>query len=277
MTAKVKTKSQVDRTLQLEKARDVLKIALAGKSPRARGDEKMRLALDWVYRWGWSSSSTLEIIGGANRSGLAARLVKRGLLRSTATENGGAQKGIPAAILTLTETGQQEVESFREDLIQYERDPYRIRQDQLRHYQIAQTATANALKLKTITGFMTELESLKKSKSGIKQPDIIWYTENGRMGIEVELSAKWGRQMDQFIVSCIASLVGDPPMLNEIAIISNSPAIIKRYKNEFKIGAKVNIWKKEIKEEKIGDWKITETKTIPNSIEGKLFWKPINY
>jgi hypothetical protein len=59
-----------DRKAIMAAARAAMQAANPGVSPRARGVEKTRLVLNWVYRWGWASSSTIEIIGGVKRSGL---------------------------------------------------------------------------------------------------------------------------------------------------------------------------------------------------------------
>ena len=44
-------------------------------SPTARGLLKKKMALQWVYRWGWSTSKVLDIVGKSSRSGLALSLI----------------------------------------------------------------------------------------------------------------------------------------------------------------------------------------------------------
>lgn len=264
-----------DRTEQLQAARQVLATKLNGKSPRQRGAEKTNLALDWIYRWGWSSPRTIEQVGGAIRSGLAARLVKNGLLRSTRTESGGGVRGVPTAMLTLTELGLQEVERIRTELFPYELDPYRIRQDQLRHYQLAQTATANALARGAIAGFQTERELAEQSADGVKQPDILWHLPNGqRCAVEVELTAKWNRQLDQFVRGCLLSLAapqGQRPRFDLIAVVSDSPAILSRYKAAFAAGATYHVWNKDA----ASRWVQGEAKKVPEWGPGRMQWRLI--
>lgn len=246
--------------------------ALNGKSPRERGDEKMRKALDWVYRWGHSSPKIIELIGGAARSGLSARLVKRGLLRSTRTESGGGIKGVPDIILTLTELGQQEVERTATRLLQYERDPFKVNQLKLRHDTLAQTATAKALANGSVENFRTERELAQWSKSGVKQPDVVWAMNNMRVGVEVELTAKWDRQLDQFVDSCIVALTNNDkePRFHQILLATDSPAIAKRYKAAFEPGQSYGMWEKD---GKTGRWKIVSTRNVPDSIDGKFLCK----
>ncbi len=245
-------------------------------SPRQRGEQKAREALDWVYRWGWSSPSVVDGLAGTARRGLAARLARAKLLRSTRTDSGGAQKGVPASILTLTGDGLAEVEKFREDLLPYELDPYRIRQDQLRHYQLAQSATAKALSEKKISGFQTEKEMAEFSGSNIKQPDIAWWLPNGQsVAVEVELSAKWGRDLDHFILSCLLSLSpeekGGKHRYDYIALVTDSPAILKRYKAAFEPGAAYGVWQKDERSR----WEKSETRKVPEGAKGKMLWRLI--
>ena len=250
--------------------------ALGGQSPRQRGQEKTRLALDWVYRWGWSTPSTIDLIGGSNRRGLAARLVRVGLLRETRSESGGAVRGVPAKILTLTEVGQSEIERLRDELLPYDRDPYRIRQDQLRHYQIAQSATAQSLRDGKIAGFQTEQEIAEASASGVKQPDVVWLLPGGqRIGVEIELTAKWGRDLDQFIRASLIALSQQKnqqrPRFDLIAIVTDSPAILRRYRSALEPGATFKLWQKDQR----NHWQATGPANVPESARGKILWKLI--
>lgn len=262
----------MDNNKKLAAARAAL--ASMSESPRQRGQEKTRLALDWIYRWGWASPTTIELVGGAHRSGLAARLVRNGLLRSTQTEAGGAVRGVPAHILTLTETGQAEIERLRDDLLPYDRDPYHIRQDQLRHYQLAQTATAKALKSCAISGFITEKEVGEASVSGVKQADVTWLIGDIRSGVEVELTAKWSRDLDTFVRSCLLALSpqgADPARFQYIYLVSDSPAIIKRYRAAFAPGASYSVWKKD----GYGRWKTDGSEKVPAWAGEKMLWQLI--
>ena len=258
---------------KLAKMRMARQEILNGQSPRERGDEKMRLALDWIYRWGYSSPKVIELIGGAARSGLSARLVKRGLLRSTRTESGGGLKGVPDVILTLTELGQQEIERVSNKLLQYDQDPYRVNQLKLRHDTLAQTATAKALTNGSIQDFRTERELAQRSQQGVKQPDVLWAMDNLRVAVEIELTAKWDRLLDQFVDSCINALSSSnekEPRFHQILLATDSPAISKRYKAAFDPGQTYGIWKKD---DKAGRWKMDGTRKVPNWIEGKFVCK----
>lgn len=268
--------TEYNRTEQLQNAREAAEAIMGDMSPRQRGHQKTIWALDWIYRWGWSSPSTIETVGGAIRSGLAARLVRKGLLARTKTEAAGAIRGVPAYILTLTELGLAEIERNRETLLRYEIDPYRINQSQIRHYQLAQSATANALDSGTIADYQTERELAEASQSGVKQPDVIWLMPDGsKIGVEVELTAKWDRRLDEFIRACLLAVTdtqAGPAKLDKIAVVSDSQAILKRYRAACAPGAELGIWERD----QSRHWIKTRTGKVPASLEGKMLWQFID-
>lgn len=252
--------------------------ALAGRSPRQAGLDKARQALDWVYRWGYSAASVLDGLSGAKRRGLSARLVKQGLLKSTRTESGGTVKGVPQAILTLTPLGLSDVERWREYLLPYELDAYRYRQDQLRHYMLAQMATAKAQAEGLLVGFSTEKELSERSAAGVKQPDVLWNLPTGqKVGIEIELSAKWGRDLDTFVLACLKAISkgpeGAPARFDMVAVVSDSPAILKRYKAAFEPGANYGIWQKDERSR----WEKIDTQKVPTWAKGRVQWRQLAY
>jgi hypothetical protein len=267
---------QYDRTEQLKNAREAAEAMMGDMSPRERGHQKTLWALDWVYRWGWSSPSTLETVGGAMRSGLAARLVRKGLLARTKTEAAGAIRGVPAYILTLTELGLSEIERHRESLLRYELDPYRVNQSQIRHYQLAQSATANALESGAIADFQTERELAEASQPGVKQPDVIWLMpDDSKIGVEVELTAKWDRRLDEFVRACwlaVTDTQTGPARLDKIAVVSDSQAILKRYRAACTPGAELGIWERD----QSRHWIKAKTVKVPPSLQEKMLWQFID-
>ncbi len=236
-------------------------------SPVKAGQVKAQKALQWVYRWGWSTSSILEIVGGAQRSGLAARLIRNGMLKATKTEAGPAA-GSPTAILTLTQQGQNEVEKHienQDDLIEYQLDPYRIDQSKIRHGQLAQSATAKNLRDGGIVDYITEPMAASKSEKYVKQHDIIWICADGeRIGVEVELSAKWKRKLDEFVLSCVLSIKNE--VVSRIYIATDSKAIQNRYSIAFEVGHEFGKWEKS----ELGFSKQTGKYKVPAYMEGKV-------
>ena len=262
-------------------AREAMKTANPGVSPRARGAEKTRLVLDWVYRWGWASPTTIEIVGGVKRSGLAARLVKNGLLQSTKTESGGAVRGAPAHILTLTKAGlNSALKELVEDdeLLDYDLDAYKIRQDQLRHYELAQKATALNLSDGTIKDYKTESQTTKKSFSKIKQHDVIWINpDETKIGVEIELTPKHSRKLDEFVLSCLLSVKpksdGSATQVDQIFVVTDVKAIQRRYRQAFKVGERVMLWTKNkagFVVAEMGDDNKQKSFVVPTWSEGKI-------
>ena len=267
-----KTEPSPDTLVKLAKAR----AALNGQSPRLIGAQKQRIALDWIYRWGWSSATILDLATGGGRTGLATRLVKNGLLAATKTESGGV-KGAPNSLLTLTSKGLDEAERHCLDLIQYEIDPYRIDQSKLRHDGLAQRATANSLKSGNTKHFKTPKELAAKSDKETKQPDVIWITKDDkRIGIEIELSAKWERRLDQFVNSCMISMstsAHETNQVDQIYLVSDSKAILTRYSAAFTAGSKFNRWTKNDR----GFWMSTSISEVPTWVKERMLFKFIEY
>jgi len=270
-TPEKKTKKTFDELPDhLQKA--YTKRAQSGKSPKKVGEEKAEIALDWVYRWGWASPGTLDILGNSARRGLAARLAKRGFLKKTRTESGGAVSGVPAFILTLTDLGISEVERNRtENCMPYEQSPWKaVNQMFLRHDQLVQEATAKAIIAGTITSYQSPKEFKEKSEIGIKQPDAIWNTEGVTQAIEVELTRKYDRQLDQFSSGCLDLL--RTRKFDFICFISDSKAILKAYQTALSKNSTYSKWKKNER----GIWKIEgEPQIVTEELANKFIWTEI--
>lgn len=255
----------------LAKARQKAVQVLGKNSPRARGEVKTKAALEWIYRWGFSSSGTLENLCGTTRSGLAARLEKNGLITSTRTESGGGVKSIPASILTLTSLGLEVHEANETSPTKYVLDPYKINQKRLRHDQIIQLLTLKLINQKRCLGYQTERQLSHKSEPGIKQPDCTWVLSGEfiqkKVGVEVELSQKWARELDTFVRDTLLSVQPPEaskskklqPRFESVLIYCGAPAILKNYKAAFAPGADLKFWGCD----ETRHWKVTEVRKIP--------------
>jgi len=249
-----------------------------GKTTRQLGRERIYFALDWVYRWGWSSPSVVDMTTGAARRGLCAKLVKAGLLIETKTAAGKIIEDLPGKIVTLSEEGLAYLEKHKEDqeLMDYPLNPYKVNQALLRHDLLAQRATIKNLLEGKIQAFRTPRELASKSRASVKQPDVLWMTQdNRRISVEVELSAKFGRKLDDFVWSIVLGLsqVGDrAPLFETCILVSDSDAIIKRYRAAFRPGATVQRWIKNNQ----SHWKIDKTLKVPEYIQGKMLWQKID-
>jgi hypothetical protein len=250
---------------------DLAAAALGDKSSRQVGREKDLSALLWVYFWGWSSPSVLDFYASPGRRGVAARLVKKGFLSEHVT-NSGKIKGSPDKVLTLTRDGVSEVEAFlaEDQLLAYPSSGEKIiAWNQLRHDLLTQKYTAQSLKNGTIAGFLTPRQTSRKSDKNAKQHDAIWiFRDQKKMGIEVELSAKWDRDLDDFVRKCIFS-ASKNGQVDAIGILSQSQAIIDRYKSALRVGASYQIWEKNTS----GKWYVKQTRTVPEWFSNVIFRK----
>jgi len=249
-----------------------------GKSTRQLGRERILYALDWIYRWGWSSPSIIDGTTGATRRGLCSKLVRAGLMIETKTAAGRILEDVPSKIVTLSDDGLAYVEKHKEEqeLMDYHLNPYKVNQALLRHDLLSQKATLKNLLEGKIQAFLTPRELAAKSQASVKQPDVLWFTEEGRrIAVEVEMSAKFGRKLDDFVWSIVLSLsqVGDrSPLFETCIVVSDSHAIIKRYRAAFRPGATVHRWIKNNQ----SHWKIDKTLNVPEYIQGKMLWQKID-
>lgn len=253
-----------------KQSKDALRTRLAsGLNTRQIGELKQQQALLWIYRWGWSWPTVLEQISGSKNNRLTSKLVKNKLITTMTPENAGV-KEVPKKIVVLSERGLQEVERRQEKLIRYELNPFRIRQTHIRHSVLAQQSTANMLK--PGFEFRTERELTATSRKSVKQIDILWITNGHRAGIEIELTSKWKRELDQFVLSTILSLLPSenaPARLDSVLILTDCPSIKRNYEECFKPGHKFNGWEKE-GTKNTGKWVISNRYTVPQEIDGKV-------
>jgi len=255
---------------QLAEAR--AKLTLTGKSPREIGEESKQKVINWIYKWGFTSSSLIQQLLGRTAGGYALKLCKQGFLVATKTITGS-----PISYFTLTERGLQEAERFAYDLYRYtEIDPFKVNQQQLRHYLIAQAATLNSLDAGAIVTFETErMFSTEGDKSGIKRPDTIWITKDGlRIGVEVELSAKWAKNFDQFVLGIILALHStnqNKAPFDRFIIFSDSKAIVDRYSLAMQPNSTFSIYEKDSR----GHWTAKENKKVPDWLISKISFQLI--
>lgn len=258
-----------DRKSQLAAARAAL--AATGMSPRELARENMSHILHWLFRWGVSSTPILNSVVDKTSGSRVKRLIDRGWLNSTKTKS-----GIPATFITLTELGLEEVTRHAEKLVPYpEIDPTRVKQWLLRHNLLVQRLTSEAWDHGEISGFETERElACDGDQLNFKRPDAVWLTRDGRSAIEVELSAKWERDLDQFVLGIILALMqteNRPRRFDHFIIFSDSLAILRRYENAMSATASLNIWKKNDR----AHWYVDETKPIPRWLLERVEFRAI--
>lgn len=264
MTREEKKPMSPEKVLALKKAQAAALAQREYGSPRERGLKRAHDAIEWVYKWGWTTPTVLEINAGSFRSGLANRLVKSGILNRIETPSGGINN-TPSFLLTLTQRGLEKAVELTDKLIPYECDPHRINLGKVTHDELVQRITA----LKTwelddsgIDDFVTPKSLHSWNENEIKIPDVVWKRKDSKGNLEnfaceFELTPKHKHEFDRFVTMTSDLLnVKDSSgkhLFAGIEIFSKSPALITRYSGAFEPGVNIHLWVKE--PGKTGRWK----------------------
>lgn len=223
---KIDRRRRENRTEAQRKAQTAAAIAARKDLPstRERGLQNQLKVIDWIYKWGYSTSPIIQSLLQKQSNNFTTAATKKGLLIRTATES-----GTPNYYYTLSEVGLELATKHASQLLRYpEIDPYRVNQSQIRHYLLAQHATLKALQSNKITDYLTErMIDGDGDKAGVKRPDIIFNMSDIKAGVEIELSAKWDRKLDQFLSSIGNALKNETYQV--FIIFSDSPALLNRY------------------------------------------------
>lgn len=235
---------------------------LGGLTPRAKGIENERIVVDWVYRWQYSSAALIQARLGKQASGWAALAVKRKLLYSIENES-----GLPSKLFFLAPRGLELAQCHAAQLLDYDdNDSSRINMLLVRHNLLTQSLTLNALKKHQISDFVTENQLWVADRRLIKRPDAVWVLPSGvRLALEVELTAKWGRRLDEFVGAIVDALERDEASrpFDQVLIATYSKAICERYRLAFSLGAPLKEWSKDAR----GHWKVQQQGEVPAGIQ----------
>ncbi|MFG6449523.1 hypothetical protein ACG0Z6_14950 [Roseateles sp. BYS180W] len=249
----------------------------AGTTSLEMGLKKKLHALQWVYRWGWSSPSLIDTVASPNRRGLAKRLIEQGFLNSYPNQAGG-ERGIPRQAVCLTEKGQEFVEMRIEEAVGLldQRHEGDIPWHQLRHDFLVQQTTVKMLADGQIISALSPKEFAGQSKVGIKQPDAVWILGDGiRLGIELELTRKKdGRELNQTVLALIKSIgrgCGDG-RVDMVAIFSGSNAILQNYRECLKPGAEIKLYDRDTSRR----WVEVGVAHVPDYVAGKFHFRKID-
>ncbi|TXH61188.1 MAG: hypothetical protein E6Q84_03320 [Thiothrix sp.] len=210
--------------------------------------------MDWLYKWGYSSSAILQQLLKKQATGYAAAATKAGYLIQTKSESGS-----PKYIYTLSEAGLQLATKHSPQLFRYpEIEPYKINQHLIRHQLLAQKATLNALQAGKISDYKTErMIDSEGDKLGEKKPDVVFIKDQLKIGVEIELSAKWDRKLDQFTMGIGTALANKAYQM--FMIYSDSPAILDRYQKA--LNQPIKHWVKDDR----GHWHAQGDRLFPES------------
>lgn len=235
---------------------------LGGLAPRAKGIENERVVVDWLYRWHYTSAALIQARLCKQASGWAALAVKRKLLRSIENESGS-----PSKLFLLADRGLELAECYATQLLEHEgNDHCRVNMSLVRHNLLTQSLTSNALAKRHIVDFLSEHQLWVADRRLAKRPDAVWVMKSGvRLAIEVELSAKWGRRLDEFVGAIVGALArdNDHRQFDQVLIATYSKAICERYRAAFAAGAPLRTWLKDAR----GHWAVQRQDEVPPGIQ----------
>lgn len=221
------SKSQVQAKARIAAER---RIKVEGVTARELGDELTRRCLLWVFRWGWASPSTLDFIAHPGRRGKAARLVERKLLAREATAS--ISPDAPRYLLKLTELGFEELSRLH-DPIDTNLIDLPVKRNQIRHDYILQNLVQDLLR-RRFDGYASTRE-LEVRNSGGKIPDAIVFCGKEKTAVELEISEKSEREMNQ-TCDAISEMIKNGVVSN-VMIFSTKKSIIALYSKMLQKGA----------------------------------------
>jgi hypothetical protein len=231
---------------------------LNGESPRARNESNLATVSGFVYRVGYSTPALLQSLIEVQTTGWFSAAIKRGDFQKVKTG-----VGKPPFVITLTDSTLRLAEYHASRLSAYpEIDFARINQSLIRHNLFVQEVTLRAMAGGSIAEFLTEREISEGDERGSKRPDAVWILKTGiRMAIEVELTAKWSRHLDDFVFGVVAALerTNGQSKYDRFLVVTDSQAILNRYSESFATGQPLNTWKKDAR----GQWTIVKKERVP--------------
>lgn len=250
----------------------------SGKTAQQTGHERTLQALRWVHLFGWSSAALLEQLVSTNRGGLAARLVRQQLLKKHLSPAGGGIKGAPLAVLTLTRAGEEYVTRYADNIDDLNTYSPAVGWAQLRHDCIVQQLAIEALAhADGPIRIVSDPEARARGAKG-KIHDLVLVEEPApgqrlRTFIEVELSAKKGRELDAFVLGCCKSMLSAEEAGDDYAlhVYSDSPALLRNYKAKLAAGAGFKTWKRN----NSGNWVEAGDWTVPERFSEAMYFHNI--
>lgn len=238
---------------------------LNGVAPRKRGKENTIAVAKFIYRFGYSNTTTLTQVIDVETDGWFRAAKRRGDFASVRTAGG--------ELLVLTEPTLRIAEYHAEQLTPYpELDGAKINLSQVRHNLFVQEVTLRAMTGGSLAGYQTEREIMTGDARGIKRPDVVWISNTGmRMAVEIELTSKWARHFDDFAAGIVAALDTSSGVAtyDRFVIVTDSKALLNRYRESMSAGQPLHIWKKD----GTGKWTIAKRTKVPDWIGERVSFR----
>jgi hypothetical protein len=242
-------------------------------NPAAQGQANKAQALTWVYVWAYSTPAILQLLLRHEGMSWSTGAVDAGWLRKS-----GVTARERIKVVTLTEMGLAWVQARSNLLLKYaELDPHRMSPYTIHHTLLAQRLTVHEARASRISSYQTERMLAARSEPGVKQPDVVWTTKDGeRVGVEVELTAKWDRRFDEFLLKTIKALTPDESnglsKVDRVLITTTSLAILKRYRMAFGSGQPYRTWREAPK----GRAGTASIEHVPSWVQDKVHFRLVD-
>jgi hypothetical protein len=243
-----------NRTEEQRKAQTAAAIASRKNLPpaRERSLQNQLKVFDWIYKWGYSSSPIIQQLLEKKSSNFTTVATRKNWLIKSAT-----QSGMPNFYYTLSPPSLDTATTHSLENYEYpEIEPWRVNQDLIKHQLLAQKITLNRLQSGRISDYLTErMINTAGDKLGVKRPDVVFLMKDLKIGVEIELSSKWGRKLDQFFMGIKSAF--ENGLYDGFFIYAESPKLIERY--QIALNKPLTSWKKDDR----GHWVAKEKIAFP--------------
>jgi len=230
-----------------------------GITPQQASSTKIKTALQWLLLCHYSTEANVRRKLGISETGYLAQLQKKGLVRAVQAPSIRCNK-----VYMLTEDGLAKALSLSEELVDYDTDSGSIVHRLVKHQLAVQQAI---LALPNITEFRPERLIHEADLSGKKRPDALVRTaatQGHWAALEVELTPKRGRDLDQALLANVQSIVNRCCVA--VLYVTNIQGIISCYRGH--LDRPLPLW---IREPGTGRWKSTgETLVISEDVRNRF-------
>ena len=187
-----------------------------GVTPIQRARQKRDLILEWIYAWHTTAAPIVAGLLGTTESNYLKELERQGYLTSFA-----APTLLCGRAYLLTRDGVNYAAASLGIELPYSIYPSSVSHALLKHNLAAQRAClpAHADGAKIIPG------RLLAAASGHKVPDALLERNGSAYALELELSGKWGDELEQ----TLCRLIEHMPNWKGVIYVSNSKALLDRY------------------------------------------------
>jgi hypothetical protein len=191
---------------------------LGTHSPKDRYQHKLMAVLEWIYRWGYTSDAVIQAIVGTKRPGFGKKLVDAGWLATVrAPVNADVRN-----LYLLSDAGLAEAARRHPEVLPYPEAHGRISGLVRHRLAIQWIVLANAR-----DSHLSEREvRIRSSELEHKAFDALIYRQGREIGIEAELSPKYGPKLDAFLLDC---LDWTDHASRHVIVATDSEAILRNY------------------------------------------------